>query len=230
MIPSVAHPRNFSPIRWDMPLKTDKLKVFCAKNLKNISTLQKMLTRWENYAIWHKKTVDPTLKTNLETSENLCSLIHVSIEITLAKLQNIKTYDKNNIRPALQAAFCVEDPHLLVSRDERKKIQAVALHDKKTNELLYLITNPKNLVHRGTSKACKGAGSSIIKHLARNTLKHHLPLTVHSSSSAKEFYLKHNFEITRAPYYPDGPFTLSSSLLVRMVLTAEKISKNLFKI
>jgi hypothetical protein len=225
VIPLVTYPRNFSPVTWEKRREPKSLKVLKIKNLKGSSRLEKILTNWKHTATRHKKTFHQDLKKNLEVTTYLCSLLHVSIEVTRKAFFDKEDNGEEDVKPLLKAAFYLEDPVLLVSQDESKKIQAVALHDKKTNELHYLVSNPKNLIYRGTSRACRGAGSSIIEHLARKTLKHVLPLNLKASPSAKKFYLKHHFEIIPSPY--SAPFALlnSASSLAHMRLTAEKISE-----
>jgi len=84
---------------------------------------------------------------------------------------------------------------IYISQNLEYEIQAVASHNEKTNQIHHILTHPLNIHHRGDTTRQRGAGSSIILHLAKRISSYSpaLPLFVKSSSYAVEFYSRCGF-------------------------------------
>ncbi|MBM3193650.1 MAG: GNAT family N-acetyltransferase [Chlamydiae bacterium] len=223
----ITPPMHLSPIALASKPPYEPFDIVEKKSVKGVLRVAKMLTKWERLAITSKTSCDPAIRVHLASLANLCTLIYLPINQTQELFIEETASPKDDFTFALKALFSVDEPVLLVARDKKRRVQAIALHDKKTNELLYLLTNPKNLIFRGTKKAHRGAGSSLISYLANKTLEQSLPLKVTPLPHAREFYLKHDFEVVPSIYstFSSEPGVFSSGC---MRLTAEKIKKTIF--
>jgi len=88
---------------------------------------------------------------------------------------------------------------VLVSRDLKDKIHAIALYNQRKNKIACLVSHPDNIDHkvnREVENRVKGAGTSIMLYLFRKTIELGIPLKVDSTPSAKKFYQKLQFELT----------------------------------
>ena len=81
----------------------------------------------------------------------------------------------------------------LVCLDEKNKVQAIAIYAEEMNYLHYIVTHPNNIRHRindGIKDRVSGAGTEIIRYLAKKTIYSGLPLRLISHLGAIEFYKK----------------------------------------
>jgi hypothetical protein len=108
---------------------------------------------------------------------------------------------------------------VLVCRDQDQKVQAIALIDKKKNELAYLVTHPDNIRHEineNITTRVEGTGIAIILYLAKEALQINKPIRLIATQGVFPFYQKLHF----APYpretYPNH---------YPMELTVEKIKQ-----
>lgn len=110
---------------------------------------------------------------------------------------------------------------VLICKDANHKIQAIALHDKQSNRLADLATHPDNIDHpiNDAVPRVKGAGTQIILHLAKETVRADSTLRLRSVRDAVPFYKKMHFEDDPAfAGVQDGALGITS-----MKLTAERI-------
>lgn len=217
-----------SPITIPSPSGYDSFEVLERTSVKEVLEIADTLEKWEETARLSQCTADPALRLRLVRLANLCSLIYIPLTIAKESLLDKRESPTDEMPFPLTEAYFVDEPVILVSVDERRIPQAIGVHDKKTNELLYLLTNPKNLIYRGSEVAKRGTGSSIITYLAKKTLDESLPLIVKPTPDARKFYLKHNFQVVPSPYRPI-PFSFECHPPVTMSLTAAKIAEKISK-
>lgn len=78
---------------------------------------------------------------------------------------------------------------VLVCEDD--EVETIALVDQQRNKLVYLVTNPKNILG---FNPVRGAAREIILELIRESLKSKKDLRLSSTAEAEGFYLKFGFE------------------------------------
>jgi hypothetical protein len=108
------------------------------------------------------------------------------------------------------------DQSLYVAYDGNGKVQAMALASmskKYTHKIRYLVTNPDNTEVIGTETPVRGAGSALIRHIAKDglSLRKTGRIALSSTLSARSFYEKLGFA------YGDMGLILTKSKIRRLL-------------
>lgn len=183
------------------------------REVKDLVSLQQLAKKWHSTASTRFRAADRAQYTDAP----LCD------QRTLDHLEASKMMTKaicNKIREAfLKQGESDYFDKALVCTDQDSKIQAIALIRTKENRVAFVATHPDNIPSTLTdpAKRVRGAGTQIILHLAKRTLKTGKPVLIDTLDSASDFYAKLGF--TQAGLMPELHLTASKINL----LISEKV-------
>ncbi len=207
--------------------KTDKSKKMTdvkdsfkfSQLLVTIESEENRIDICSNARLWSVKANGKYLKAHGGKAPNFkpeeAHLDHANIFQTSKKICH-------DISISLEEPMSVEK--VIVCRDTKKAIQAIAIFNSQSNTLKYLATHPENIRHEvnKNSPNVQGAGTSIVLYLAKKMLEEKGTIRLKAIENAVPFYKKLQFELD-----PDNedPSDRRIPKHIAMKLSSEKIKE-----